>query len=159
MDEQRSESGTTQASIAALPGALTALALIEQRLIGGLATALTEEHTTVEQWRVLERVDAQPAPTMGELSAASGLSNASLSRTVDALEDAAAVFRLVDKADRRRITVHMSDRGRSRLATVRAIVAAWNADMHRTFGGDVIVQLTDLAQTMTARLDAGGASE
>ena len=159
MDEQRSESVTTQASIAALPGALTALALIEQRLIGGLATALTEEHTTVEQWRVLERVDALPAPTMGELSAASGLSNASLSRTVDALEDAAAVFRLVDKADRRRITVHMSDRGRSRLSTVRAIVAAWNADMHRTFGGDVIAQLADLAQTMTARLDAGGASE
>ena len=68
---------------------------------------------------------------MGELAEVSGMANASLSRTVDALEDTACAFRLPTVTDRRRITVHVSDRGRDKLARIRQIVVAWEQTLQQ----------------------------
>jgi DNA-binding MarR family transcriptional regulator len=109
----------TRAGAVALSDTLASLSSVEQWLYRGLSTALGEAGLSVEQWRLLNLVKALEAPTMGELAAASALPGASLSRTVDALEDDASVFRLVDQDDRRRITVRLSDRGASRLAVAQ----------------------------------------
>jgi DNA-binding MarR family transcriptional regulator len=100
---------------------------LQRRLAAGLAVALADEGTTVDQWRVLELVDRLDGPTMGQLAEASGLANATLSRVVDALEDSAALYRLPDPQDRRRLTVRLSDTGRERLGRLRHLVAAWDA--------------------------------
>ncbi|MFF1635721.1 MarR family winged helix-turn-helix transcriptional regulator [Leifsonia sp. NPDC058248] len=152
MDRSRAWSPATHGGDTALSSVLAALSVVEQSLLGGLATALIEEHTTVEQWRVLELVDTLPAPTMGELSAASGLPNASLSRVVDALEDDASVYRLVDTVDRRRIAVHLSDRGSQRLSRMRAIVAAWEAGMRRSLGDEPLDALADAVDGLLTQL-------
>lgn len=98
-----------------------------QALLDTLGVALSEEDATVDQWRVLTALrEAQPgALTMGGLAEATGIPRPTLSRIVDALEDAASVFRHAEPADRRRITVHVSDLGEARLARMDAIVAAW----------------------------------
>jgi DNA-binding MarR family transcriptional regulator len=100
---------------------------LQRRLAAGLAVALADEATTVDQWRTLELVDRLDGPTMGRLAEASGLPNATLSRVVDALEDSAALFRLPDPGDRRRLTVRLTDTGRDRLGRLRHLVAAWDA--------------------------------
>jgi DNA-binding MarR family transcriptional regulator len=100
---------------------------LQRRLAAGLAVALADEGTTVDQWRTLELVDRLDGPTMGRLAEASGLPNATLSRVVDALEDSATLFRLPDPGDRRRLTVRLTDTGRDRLGRLRHLVAAWDA--------------------------------
>jgi len=142
----------TRAGAVALSDTLASLSSVEQWLYRGLSTALGEAGLSVEQWRLLNLVKALEAPTMGELAAASALPGASLSRTVDALEDDASVFRLVDQDDRRRITVRLSDRGASRLAVAQEIVAAWDANLRRVLGADVVGRLSELTATMAERL-------
>ncbi len=117
---------------------ITALSAIEKNLIHGLALALSEEDTTVEQWRVLNLVSKLRSPTMGELAASSGMANASLSRVIDSLEDAASVFRLPSPADRRRITVQLSDHGAARLSRMESVVRAWEALTRVWLGAEAV---------------------
>ena len=117
---------------------ITALATIEKELLDGLALALSEEDTTVEQWRILNLVSKLESPTMGELAASSGMANASLSRVIDSLEDAASVFRLPTPEDRRRITVRLSDHGAARLSRMESVVSAWEALTRVRLGTDTV---------------------
>jgi len=117
---------------------ITALAAIEKELLDGLALALSEEGTTVEQWRILNRISKLGSPTMGELAASSGMANASLSRVIDSLEDAASVFRLPTPEDRRRITVQLSDHGAARLNRMDSVVSAWEALTRVRLGTDTV---------------------
>ena len=117
---------------------ITALSTIGKELLDGLALALSEEDTTVEQWRVLNLVSKLGAPTMGELAASSGMANASLSRVIDSLEDAASVFRLPSPEDRRRITVKLSDHGAARLDRMNSVVTAWESLTRARLGADTV---------------------
>lgn len=129
------------------------LADLERRLTLGLSVALSEENMTMDQWRILEALDRLDSPTMGELAEASGMANASLSRTVDSLEDSASAFRLPTATDRRRITVHLSDRGQQRLSRIREIVSAWERTIEHRLGADAVTALLEAADTATRALD------
>ena len=131
---------------------------LERRLALGLTNALSEEGTTPDQWRILETLERLDSPTMGELAEASGMANASLSRTVDALEDTACAFRLPTATDRRRITVHVSDRGRDKLARIRQIVVAWEQTLQQRLGPDVATALLEAADFATRALGGAGAN-
>jgi DNA-binding MarR family transcriptional regulator len=126
---------------------LWSLSRIESALVSGLTTALTEEHATLDQWRILEALSRLDVPTMGELASATGMSNAGLSRIVDTLEDTARAYRLPNPDDRRRISVHLSDLGRKWLVRIRAIVQAWEESMERTLGADVTAELQNAVRT------------
>lgn len=116
---------------------------LEQELAAGLAVALSEEDTTPDQWRVLASIDRLENPTMGEIAAGTGMANASLSRIVDGLEDAAHAYRVPDVADRRRVTVRLTDRGQSLLARVSTIAADWERATERRLGPDASAALRD----------------
>ncbi|TFD70373.1 MarR family winged helix-turn-helix transcriptional regulator [Cryobacterium gelidum] len=130
---------------------------LERRLWLGLTVALSEEGATPDQWRILETLERLDSPTMGELAEASGMANASLSRTVDALEDAACAFRLPTVTDRRRITVHVSDRGRHKLVRIRGIVAAWERTLQQRLGSDAVTALLEAANFTARALGGKGA--
>lgn len=132
---------------------LWSLSRIESALVSGLTTALTEEHATLDQWRILEVLSRLEGPTMGELASATGMSNAGLSRIVDTLEDTARAYRLPDPADRRRISVHLSDLGRTWLARIRTIVEAWEETMERTLGADVTAELHKAVHTTLREIE------
>ncbi|BAJ26450.1 MULTISPECIES: MarR family transcriptional regulator [Kitasatospora] len=118
---------------AATPGAAPAPLLVElvalahRRLTGGLAAALAEEDCTVDQWRVLRALADEQGHAMGELAQSLLIPQASLSRLVDALADAGLVYRRQGDQDRRRITAHLSRRGRTRLTRLDALAAAHDA--------------------------------
>ncbi|WP_158251220.1 MarR family winged helix-turn-helix transcriptional regulator [Cryobacterium sp. Y11] len=152
------QSGRALDSVAPLGELVWTLADLERRLVLGLSIALSEESTTMDQWRILETLDRLDSPTMGELAEATGMANASLSRTVDSLEDAASAFRLPTTADRRRITVHLSDLGQQRLARTREIVAAWERTIEHRLGADAVAALLGAADT-AARALAGTSTE
>lgn len=116
---------------------------LEQSLSAGLAVALSEEHTTVDQWRVLEALAQLQDPTMGEIAVATAMPNASLSRIVDGLEDAAHAYRVPDAADRRRVAVRLTDRGHSLLARVTTIVGDWERDTESRLGASETAALRD----------------
>lgn len=116
---------------------------LELALSAGLSVTLSEEHTSVDQWRVLRAIARLDHPTMGEIAVATGMPNASLSRIVDGLEDAANAYRVPDAADRRRITVRLTDRGHSLLSRVTTIVADWERETERRLGAGPLAALRD----------------
>ncbi|WP_158252555.1 MarR family winged helix-turn-helix transcriptional regulator [Cryobacterium sp. Y57] len=134
------------------------LSNLERRLALGLTVALSEENATPDQWRILETLERLDSPTMGELAEASGMANASLSRTVDALEDTACAYRLPAVTDRRRITVHVSDRGRDKLVRIREIVAAWERTLQQMIGADAAQALIEAAECAACSLGGAGAN-
>jgi DNA-binding MarR family transcriptional regulator len=132
------------------------LARLQHVLTLGLGVALSEERMTVDQWRIVEAIDRLDSPTMGELAHAIGMSNASLSRAVDQLEDSAAAYRLADADDRRRITVHLSDRGSEWLGRVRVIVAGWEGATRQRLGAQVATPLLDSVRIGLDALQGSG---
>ena len=105
------------------------LSALARTLTAGLSGALAEDQLSVDHWQILETIERLSAPTMGELAQETGLPNASLSRIVDALEDSASAYRVVDPDDRRRITVRLSDQGALRLARARTLIEAWERSL------------------------------
>ena len=73
---------------------------------------------------------------MGQLVAALHLPGPTATRVVDGPVDAALAYRLPDPADGRRVVVHPSALGRTRLARWEALVAAQEAALARSLGED-----------------------
>lgn len=127
---------TTATAAGSLADRLIELGRAQQSVLAALGDALAEDGLTVDQWRVLDAISGLGDPTMGELAERTGLANATLSRAVDALEDAASVFRHPDAEDRRRVTVRVSESGAIRLRRTREIVAAWERAVLSAPGAD-----------------------
>jgi DNA-binding MarR family transcriptional regulator len=132
---------------------ITALEAVDKGLLEGLALALSEEDVSIEQWRILDLIRRLGSPTMGELAACSNVPNASLSRVIDALEDAASVFRLPSPADRRRVTVQLSDHGLARLSRMNSVVHAWETSTGAWLGADTVAALALAVQLAGERLN------
>ena len=147
------------ATVAPLAELVWTLSDLERCLALGLTIALSEENTTLEQWRILEALARLDSPTMGELADATGMANASLTRTVDSLEDTASAFRLPTATDRRRITVHLSDRGTEHLDRIREIVASWERATERKLGSGAATALLEAADTAARALGNPASSD
>ncbi|MCI2239235.1 MarR family transcriptional regulator [Paenibacillus sp. TRM 82003] len=100
-------------------------ALAEDRLAG----ALREHGLTVDRWRVLEHVVANPGTSMTDVAAALVMAPATATRAVDALVETGAVYRAVDPADRRRVVLHPTATGAALLDGVRPGAAAVAAEL------------------------------
>ena len=123
------------------------LSALARTLTAGLSVALAEDQLSVDHWQILETIERLSAPTMGDLAQTTGLPNASLSRIVDALEDSASAYRVVDPDDRRRITVRLSDQGALRLARARTLIEAWERSISSESGDHT---RTEFAQALAA---------
>lgn len=80
--------------------------------------ALQGANMSVEQWRVMAHLYEHGGCAMSELSTASGLSGATLTRMVDRLTTSALAHRNADPTDRRRVLVHLSRRGRTQVRSL-----------------------------------------
>ncbi|WP_337061875.1 MarR family winged helix-turn-helix transcriptional regulator [Kineococcus sp. G2] len=95
-------------------------ALAEDRLAG----ALREHGLTVDRWRVLEHVVANPGASMSDVADALVMAPATATRAADALVETGAVYRATDPADRRRVVLHPTATGAALLDGVRPSAAA-----------------------------------
>jgi DNA-binding MarR family transcriptional regulator len=85
----------------------------EQRLARRIERVLKPASLTLEQWRVLSLLTDGDGHAMSEIAAHALVPPPTLTKLVDKLVDRALVYRRVDDADRRRILVFLSTRGRT----------------------------------------------
>jgi MarR family transcriptional regulator, organic hydroperoxide resistance regulator len=88
-----------------------------QQVASGL-TARVEEilgdsDLTLDQWRVLHTVTERGPLSMTDLSGRTRISGPTVTRIVDRLVERSLLYRNVDATDRRRVVVHVADRGRA----------------------------------------------
>ena len=130
-----------EAVTTARPDLVELLAATSRQVERAVAAALTEDGGTLEGYRVLRALVATPGCTMGRLVARLQLPGPTATRVVDGLVDAALVYRLPDPDDGRRVVVHASATGRTRLARWEALVAAREATLATTLGEDRVAAL------------------
>ncbi|MGK5113245.1 MULTISPECIES: MarR family winged helix-turn-helix transcriptional regulator [unclassified Geodermatophilus] len=135
--------------VTAGPGAslVELLTVAQRRLARGVAAVLAEDGATLDVFRLMRCLAAGPGRSMGELVAALTLPAPTLTRLVDGLVDGAEAYRLPDPDDGRRVRVHLSARGRTRLTRLEGLVRAHEDALAATLGAD---RLADLARALTA---------
>ena len=144
------EAGTT-----GRPDLVELLAATSRRVERTVSAALAEDGGTLEGYRVLRCLAAAPGVTMGGLVARLQLPGPTATRVVDGLVDATLVYRLPDPGDRRRVVVHLSAAGRTRLARWEALVEAREAALARSLGearvGALVQALAELVEDAADR--------
>lgn len=88
------------------------LSQAEQRVARRIERVLEPASLTLEQWRVLSLLADGDGHPMSEIATHAMVPPPTLTKLVDKLVDRALVYRRVDDADRRRIRVFLSARGR-----------------------------------------------
>jgi DNA-binding MarR family transcriptional regulator len=126
------------------------LAQAERLLARRTEAALAHHGLTVDQWRVLDLLSDGEGHTMSEIVAAIVVPGPTLTKIVDRLVDAAAVYRLVDARDRRRVLALLSESGQDLHARVAPGVAAAEEAALATLGPDAPV-LLDLLSRLASR--------
>ncbi|RHW25303.1 MarR family transcriptional regulator [Nocardioides immobilis] len=115
----------------------------EAAIRGRLLPVLVEHGLSMEHWRIVAVVDDHPGIGMSSVAAAAVVPAATLTRHMDKLVELGLVVRHVDPADRRRVVVALSPRGRDLAALLRAEerLAAHPAALEVT-GADTHLQVT-----------------
>lgn len=73
---------------------------------------LLHHRLTLDQWRVLRALADNGPLSMSDLGSRTRISGPTLTRVVDRLVERSLIYRNVDAADRRRVLVHVAERGR-----------------------------------------------
>ncbi|WP_329243382.1 MarR family winged helix-turn-helix transcriptional regulator [Streptomyces sp. NBC_01478] len=95
------------------PGLAHLLSHAERRMGLRMAAMLAEENCSVEQWRVLSVIADGKGHPMTEIADQVLMPAPSLTKLVDRMVADNLVFRRPDRADRRRVLLHLTARGRA----------------------------------------------
>jgi DNA-binding MarR family transcriptional regulator len=117
------------------------LTVTQRRVARGVATVLAEDGATLDGYRLLRSLAGSSGRSMGELVAALHLPAPTLTRLVDGAVDAALAYRRPDPDDGRKVVVHLSEPGRTRLSRLEALVAAHESALAAALGGDRVAAL------------------
>ena len=110
---------------------LLLLKRIERQLELGLQPLLDEFGLTIEQWRIMSVLHAEPGQPMSVLAESAALPAATLTRHVDKLVERGLVLRRIHPDDKRRIVTALSPVGSTvadRLAGTQRDLEAGLAD-------------------------------
>jgi DNA-binding MarR family transcriptional regulator len=129
------------------------LTVTQRRVARGVASVLAEDGATLDGYRLLRSLAGAPGRSMGELVAALHLPAPTLTRLVDAAVDAALAYRLPDPEDGRKVVVHLSEPGRTRLSRWEALVAAHESALALSLGGDRVAALVRALEDLVAAED------
>ena len=128
---------------------LVDLLSVAQRLLSrDLGERLADEGVTVDQWRTLRAISEQDGISMGDLAERLQMPAPSATRVVDSLVDSAFVFRRPAAEDRRRVDVHLSNRGAELLRHTEAIAELQDQAVERRIGQQKVEVLTGLLKTI-----------
>lgn len=127
------------------------LVQVERQVSRRMEAVLTDDGLTVDQWRVLDLLADGAGRTMSAIAAAVAVPGPTLTKVVDRLVDAAAVYRLADVRDRRRVLVFLSDDGRATHERLGPLVRGIAADVLAVLGADGPALLTLLGRLTAER--------
>lgn len=117
-----------QDSAGATPSHVDLLRHAASGLTSHVEQILTGAGLTLDQWRVL-RLLAESGPlSMSDVSARTRITGPTGTRVVDRLVERALLYRDVDAADRRRVLVHVAERGRALHRSLAPRIAAAERD-------------------------------
>jgi DNA-binding MarR family transcriptional regulator len=117
-----------QESPADAPSHVDLLRQAADGVAGRVEELLRDADLTLDQWRVLRTLDGQGPLSMSDLGARTRITGPTVTRVVDRLADRALLYRNVDAADRRRVLVHASDRGRMLCRSLAPQIATTEQD-------------------------------
>jgi DNA-binding MarR family transcriptional regulator len=115
------------------------IARVNSRLEEELQEQLRSEGVPIEQMRILSILASSPTPML-QLAEAALVEGPTLTKIIDRMVVESLVFRAPDPGDRRRVIIHITDRGRI---------------LHRRLSGIARKQ----QQTLMARLDGDKAEQ
>jgi DNA-binding MarR family transcriptional regulator len=92
--------------------ALQADALVRM-LRSRVEALLAVQDCSLDEWRVLDHLAAQGPAVMSKIGKEAGLAPSVLSKLVDRMVTNNLLYRRIDPADRRRINVHLTSRGKA----------------------------------------------
>ena len=125
---------------------------VERRVARRLARVLAHERCSVERWRLLALLAGAGRHRMTELAEVTQLPPGSLTRLIDGMVADNLVHRKADPGDRRRVLVHLTQRGRAMQRRLSDRVA----DQRDVIFGDVdeheLAAVVDSLGAIVARL-------
>jgi DNA-binding MarR family transcriptional regulator len=128
------------------------LALVERRVAGRLATALAAADCSVDEWRVLSLLADGRGHAMTEIAEYALLPPPTLTKLIDRMVSANRVHRLVDEADRRRVLVFLTPRGRAEHAALSATIDQEWERLESVVGREETALLSALLTRIAGRL-------
>jgi DNA-binding MarR family transcriptional regulator len=128
------------------------LTLVERNVVHRLTEVLKSNGATIEEWRVLSFLDGDGGRTMTEIAEFAMVQAPTLTKVVDRMVSANLVLRRVDDADRRRVLVFASDRGRQAVQQWTVMVKREHDDLVSVVGREEINLLNALLVRMSGRL-------
>jgi DNA-binding MarR family transcriptional regulator len=128
------------------------LTFVERNVVQRLAEVLKSNGATIEEWRVLSFLDGDDGHTMTEIAEFAMVQAPTLTKVVDRMVSANLVLRRVDEADRRRVLVFASDRGRQAVQHWTAMVRREHHDLVTAVGSEEINLLQALLTRVSVRL-------
>ncbi|RLK54900.1 MarR family winged helix-turn-helix transcriptional regulator [Actinokineospora cianjurensis] len=132
-----------------VPDLVDLLTRAQRALARDLGAVLEEESTTVDQWRVLRALAAAPdGRSMGELAVTVEIPHPTLTRLVDALVDSAYLYRTQSPEDRRRVSVHISELGRTKLDRLEALATTHEKSLVDRLSEDTVTALSALLRDL-----------
>ena len=119
------------------------LALASERVRRDLSAAMARHGLPLEVWHILTLLQDGQGRAMGEVAEAALLSLPTATRTVDRMVAEALVYRAPDPADRRRVLVLISDKGRGLWRKVKRDADRHQKAMIARYGDDWVRELID----------------
>lgn len=112
-----------------------------------------EEGITIEQWRILRVLSDGFGWTMGDLAEAALLTLPTLTRVADRMVGQAFIYRATDPADRRKVVIYLSDKGRAVGSRLHGRVIEQQQKLFAALGREKAEQLMSLLQELNAASD------
>jgi MarR family transcriptional regulator, organic hydroperoxide resistance regulator len=128
------------------------LTLVERRVTAKMAAALTAAGGGVETWRVLSLLADGRGHPMTEIADFALLPPPTLTKVVDRMVSDNLVYRRVDEADRRRVLVFLSARGRAAYRRMAAAIENERDGLAAATGKEELALLGALLARVAERL-------
>ncbi|HEX2885954.1 MarR family winged helix-turn-helix transcriptional regulator [Vineibacter terrae] len=116
-----------------------------------LDARLRSEGVPVEQWRILKVLSDGNGRSMGDLAEAALLNHPTLTKTIDRMVSDSLVYRISDPADRRKVLIFSSDRGKALSRRLNSLALSQEAHIVNSYGGKATMELKRLLETLIER--------
>jgi DNA-binding MarR family transcriptional regulator len=131
------------------------LTQVERGMTRRLAAALKPDDVGVEEWRALSALAESAGQAMSELAEFVLVPPPTLTKLVDRLVSENLVYRRIDPADRRRVLVSLTPRGRRLHRRLRRVV---EATLSPVYGDSEAAELTQRLGEIARRLQQDSSS-
>ena len=116
--------------------------------------AMADAGGSASVWQVLLLVRSQQWGTQSEMAEAMGISGATLTHHLNAMEEQGLVRRWRESSNRRVQRVELTDAGRARFDRLRDVARAHDERLRSNLSGEESAQLAELLERLRAGVEA-----